>query len=380
MKKNLTLLLVLVLITGVIAQQNLNKNHSKVNINCKTCHTCDVPTKDEPCLVLCPREKIATVYQKPEETSELIVIDQLKDRYGAVYFSHRIHAQMSIMSGGCENCHHFNTSGPILKCNNCHEANRKRDDVRLPDLRGAYHRQCMNCHREWSHETGCNSCHELKKNIKDIKTETTRKKYTGKVHPVVMEPTHITYQTNSEKGKLVTFYHNDHTKIFGLTCINCHKQESCTKCHDVNKKSGAKLKTVSTKKSFEEQHRNCISCHEKNESCSQCHNDKVLESFDHGKKTGWVLSKHHISLSCSKCHGSKLPYKKVENKCSSCHQGWDNKNFKHSVTGLQFDETHLEVGCEECHLEKNFAVKPVCSNCHENYIYPKQKPGKLVGK
>ena len=137
MKKFLALLLILIITFGIHAQQSPGKNHSKMNISCKTCHICDVPTKDDPCLILCPREKIATVYQKPEQTPELIVIIELKDRYGPVYFSHKIHAQMSIMSGGCENCHHFNTSGPILKCNSCHEVNRKREDVRLPDLKAA---------------------------------------------------------------------------------------------------------------------------------------------------------------------------------------------------------------------------------------------------
>ncbi len=379
MKKILVATLTLILTVGINAQQSPGKDHSKLNINCKTCHVCDVPTKDDPCLVACPRQKIATVYQKPEQTPELFVIDQISDRYGPVYFSHRLHAQMSVMSGGCENCHHFNTSGPILECNTCHESSRQREDVSRPDLKGAYHRQCMDCHREWSHETGCNTCHTLKKNLKDAKQENIQKKYSGKVHPVVLEPTHISYQTNSEKGKLVTFYHDDHTKKFGLTCATCHKQESCTKCHDVNRNSEVKLQTVSTKKTFEEQHKNCISCH-KEDNCSSCHSSTKLESFDHAKKTGWALSKHHIILACSKCHGSKLPYKKLDKKCSSCHQGWNKDTFKHSVTGLQLDETHSDLGCEDCHSENNYAEKPSCTNCHENYVYPKQKPGKLVRK
>ncbi len=139
-----------------------------------------------------------------------------------------------------------------------------------------------------------------------------------------------------------------------------------------------RLKLVSVKKSFEEQHKNCISCHTKNENCNNCHNQKVTEQFDHGKKTGWALNKFHIKLKCAACHGTKLPYKKLNNKCESCHQSWSSENFKHSVTGLQLDETHSDFGCEDCHLEKNFAVKPSCNNCHDNYSYPKKKPGKLV--
>ena len=380
MKKFLTILLVFILILGINAQQSPGKDHSKLIISCKTCHSCDVPTRNDPCLAVCPREKIVTVYQKPEQTPELITIDHLSDKYGPVYFSHKIHAQMSIMSGGCEGCHHFNTSGPILKCNSCHETSRKREDVSIPDLKGAYHRQCMDCHREWSHETGCNTCHTLKKDLKSDKNENLQKKYSGKDHPVILEPTKLVYQTNSDKGKFVTFYHDDHTKKFGLSCTTCHKQESCLKCHDVNKVSNDKPKTVSTKKTFEEQHKNCISCHNKTENCSKCHSEKTLEPFDHGKKTGWVLNKYHISLSCAKCHGSKLPYQKVDNKCASCHQGWNSENFKHSVTGLQLDEIHIELSCEDCHTENNFAKRPSCDGCHEDFSFPKQKPGKLVGK
>lgn len=380
MKKIILFLLVILNVSSFIsfAQQSPGKDHSKLNISCNTCHTCEVPTKQDPCLVICPREKIATVYQKPEETPELITINQLSDRYGPVYFSHKVHAQMSVMSGGCENCHHHNTSGPILKCNSCHETSRKREDVSVPDLKGAFHRQCMDCHREWSHETGCNSCHTLKKDLEKTNKETIQKKYSGKNHPVILEPTKLVYETKSDKGKLVTFYHDDHTKKFGLNCTSCHKQESCTKCHDVSKTEKNKTKNVVTKKTFEEQHKNCITCHGKNEECSSCHSNKSLEPFDHTKSTGWALNKNHIKLSCTKCHGSKLPYKKLDSKCSNCHQGWNSENFKHSVTGLQLDEIHSELSCEDCHIDNNFNVKPGCSNCHDDYSFPKQKPGKLV--
>jgi len=379
MKKNLAILLILIFVASINAQQSPGKEHSKLNISCKTCHTCDVPTKSDPCLVICPREKIVTVYQKPEQTSELIIIDQLNDRYGPVYFSHKVHAQMSNMSGGCEGCHHFNTSGPILICNSCHETSRKRVNVSLPDLKGAYHRQCMDCHREWSHETGCNFCHIPKKDFKGTQKEQIKKKISGKDHPVVLEPTKISYETNSDKGKFATFYHDDHTKKFGLSCTTCHKQESCTRCHDVNKSSNVIPKTVIAKKSFKEQHKKCISCH-KDDNCNSCHLNKEIERFDHTKKTGWTLNKYHINLSCIKCHSNKIPYEKLENKCISCHQGWNSENFKHSVTGLQLDEIHTELSCEDCHTENNFAVELSCNGCHDGYIYPKQKPGKLVDK
>jgi hypothetical protein len=380
MKKILLFVWIICCSFGLNAQQSPSKDHSKLNVDCETCHTCDVPTKSDPCLVICPRNKMTTVYQKPEQTPEMIVIDQLSKRYGPVYFLHKIHAQMSVMSGGCENCHHHNTSGPILGCNSCHGASRKREDIGVPDLKGAFHRQCIECHREWSHETGCdNTCHTLKKDSKIGNGEKLEKKYAGKDHPVVLEPTKIVFETNYNKGKIVTFFHSDHTKRFGITCVTCHQQESCTKCHDVNKQSNNSVKTIKVTKTLEEHHQKCFGCH-KNDACSTCHLNKTAEPFNHEKQTGWALNRFHKNLSCEKCHGNKMPYQKLDNKCTNCHKNWSSETFNHSKTGLKLNETHSEFSCEDCHIDKNFAVSPSCNNCHENYAFPKQLPGKLVNK
>jgi hypothetical protein len=383
MKKIFALLLIFLITSTVTAQMKLGKEHSKLNISCQTCHTCEVPTKNDPCLVVCPREKMVTIYQKPEETPELIVIDQLKDRYGPVYFSHRLHAQMSEMSGGCGGCHHFNTTGPILNCNSCHETSRKRNDVSVPDLKGAYHRQCMDCHREWSHSTACNSCHLPIKEVKGTEKEQIAQRLKGRAHPVVLEPVKILYRTESDKGKLVTFYHDDHTKKFNLDCISCHKQESCSSCHDVNKKSSDSKTKVSdaskSKLSFEVQHKNCISCH-KDDNCTRCHSDKELMPFDHQRSTGWTLKTYHAKLTCQNCHGSKIPFAKIDKNCISCHKDWDNETFNHAVTGLKLDELHSELGCDDCHADNNYAIKPACDNCHDDLSYPKDLPGKLIRK
>jgi hypothetical protein len=379
MKKILTVIFVLFFTVGTYAQQSPGKNHAKLHINCVTCHTCGIPTKDEPCWVACPREKMITVYLKAEQTDELVIIDQANERYGPVYFSHRIHAQMSVMLGGCGNCHHHNTLEQILKCSKCHEPSRQRENISILDLKGAYHRQCMECHREWSHETGCKSCHIPINEVKGSHKEESKKQLAGKVHPPVTEPTKIVYETNYEKGKFVTYYHDDHIKNFQLNCIDCHAQESCTRCHDVNNPTSAKLKLVKEKKSLEEHHKKCFSCHGKDD-CAKCHLDKQIEPFNHEKKTGWALNKHHINLSCVSCHGSKQPYKKLNKQCLSCHKNWNKEKFNHSVTGLQLDEIHSELGCEDCHAGNDYSVKPGCNSCHENFVYPKQKPGKLVGK
>jgi len=318
-----------------------------------------------------------TVYESPDKTVDVVSLDELSKKYLPVTFSHRVHAQMSVLSGGCGTCHHYNTSGPIQPCKNCHQTSRKRDDISKPDLEAAYHRQCITCHREWSHGTSCNSCHNLKTTNKEYQKEEVKKKVKGKVHPALIEPAKIVFETKYEKGKMVTFFHDDHTKKFKIDCTSCHKNETCLKCHDVNKTSNEKSKIIRAQKSLDEHHKKCFSCH-KEDKCESCHLGKPSEHFDHKKRTGWVLNKFHDELSCAKCHGSKIPYSKLDTKCVNCHKGWNIENFKHTITGLQLDETHAQLNCEDCHEEKNFAVKPVCSNCHENFIYPKQKPGKMV--
>jgi len=377
MRSRLIIFTLFVISLPILAQKNPGKNHATEKINCKTCHTCDVPTKDDPCLVPCPRNKMATVYESPDKTVDVVSLHELSKKYFPVIFSHRVHAQMSIMSGGCGTCHHYNTSGPIQPCKNCHQISRKREDVSKPDLEAAYHRQCISCHREWSHQTSCISCHALKSGKKDTKQEIARKKMENLVHPALIEPSKIVFETNYMRGKLVTFFHDDHTKQFKIDCTSCHKNETCMKCHDVNKPSEEKLKIIKANKTLDEHHKQCFSCH-KNDKCESCHLTKPAEAFDHGKKTGWKLNRFHQNLSCSACHGSKIPFAKLDNNCVSCHSNWNSESFKHAVTGLQLNETHAQLNCEDCHADKNFAVKPGCGNCHENYSFPKQKPGKVI--
>jgi len=374
MKNSVVFFLIIIFTITIHAQQGQTKDHSKLNIDCKTCHTCDVPTKSEPCLVMCPREKLTTVYQKPEQTPELFVMDQLSNRYGPVYFSHRIHAQMSEMGGGCKGCHHYNTSGPILKCSNCHDASRKRENVSVPDLNGAYHRQCIDCHREWSGTTDCNSCHLPKKDTKSDETVNLQKKYSNKNHPVVLEPKKLVYKTNSDKGNIVTFYHNEHTGIFGIECKSCHKDESCSKCHSPEQKQ--KVENLS----IEMKHKTCSACHDtKTKSkCEACHSSKEMDPFNHFAKTGFNLKSYHSKLECSNCHKSASVFTGLNSSCNNCHVGWNSSNFNHKVTGLELDETHIEFDCGDCHENEDFSKKPSCEGCHDDKTFPESKPGKLV--
>jgi len=354
--------------------------HNLMVVDCKTCHSCEVPTVDDPCLNPCIRFSLIVESPPASQGPDIIVIEELADRYDPVVFSHNAHALMSEMSGGCSSCHHFNTTGPILKCNNCHSTERQRENINRPDLKGAYHQQCMNCHRQWSRQTECLSCHPETDQKLTSDELIKRAELLSPRHPEVKAPGKVVYKTETKEGNKVTFYHNEHTDIFGVDCVSCHKDENCIRCHDVNnanKDISFYDSPVALRTTEAERHSKCFSCHE-NDKCSACHSNDELKPFNHKQSTGWALNKHHIYLSCQKCHKQQGLFKKMDSGCTSCHSDFTAEKFDHSVTGLKLDEVHLSFDCGDCHEDSDFSKPSACTSCHEDFSYPKNKPGKLI--
>ena len=373
--KNNKLLLISIFVLSFFISQNFAQNHSQMKFDCSLCHACETPTKSNPCLIKCPREKMMTVHIPPEKSPRIINMNKLKaneDLYEAVIFSHRAHAEMSEISGGCEMCHHYNPPGNIVACDYCHNIDRQRTDISKPDLKGAYHRLCINCHREWSKEVSCESCHEL--------NESGKSAYSGKdyskerIHPTINVPTKLLFKTSKENRTVVTFFHNEHTDLYGFECKNCHHEESCVKCHDVTKSNIKKEIPAEIK------HKKCENCHDTNDkaSCESCHANKELEPFNHKVRTGFELKNYHSKLSCSRCHQTKTVFTGLNSSCKSCHIGWNNKTFNHKITGFVLDELHSEFDCSDCHIGEDFSKNPLCENCHDDKSFPNDKLGKLV--
>jgi hypothetical protein len=339
-------------------------------LNCKSCHSSEYPTKGDPGLLGCPRSDMISVYHSPEEGPETVTIDEMSDYYGGVKFSHKVHAEMSEMSGGCTSCHHYNTTGPVLNCRKCHESSRMREDISLPDLKAAYHRQCMTCHKQWSSENGCNSQCHTKKGSENLQNTV---KQINKTHPELTLPTKLVWETKSKVNKIVTFFHDEHISKFNLSCTSCHNQESCIKCHAEKKRSDFG-KLTSRERTIEEHHQPCANCHYGN-SCEKCHMDKEMLSFDHNRSSGWTLRSYHINVECTKCHGTKMPYRKVGHKCVSCHKTF-SEAFDHQYAGFTFSEGHLELECKNCHADGDFTKSPVCTDCHDDKSFPQDLPGK----
>jgi hypothetical protein len=108
-----------------------------------------------------------------------IVIDSLENKYEPVAFPHRkIVKALSakINASGlaryfhngkealCMGCHH---NGPMMDkpmaCGSCHEKGKKKRD-KNPGLYGAYHIQCMECHKNMNirQPENCTACHRKK--------------------------------------------------------------------------------------------------------------------------------------------------------------------------------------------------------------------------
>jgi hypothetical protein len=307
-------------------------------------------------------------------------MDKMKGQYGPVPFNHRSHAQMAEMSGGCYGCHHYNdTALNILSCESCHPAERKRENVNLPDLMGAYHRRCLDCHRQWTGSPECKSCH-LEKNDKRTSAQILADWAKGKKdHPPVPTPEKKVYLTKEQDGTVVTFFHSDHTKRFRLACVDCHRQEGCISCHDKRPAALRKRATGAAPEDFDSRHARCSSCHEA-QLCTKCHMATEAEPFEHGRASGWGLKPYHACLACSRCHGSSRKFAGLKNDCITCHTTWAADSFNHAVTGLKLDDMHAALDCGECHPGKAFGKPPVCSGCHPDKSYPKFRPGTPAGK
>lgn len=341
--------------------------------NCLTCHTCEVPTKLNPCLRSCPRSQMTTVHHSAAAGPDSILMEKLTgspELYEPALFSHRVHAEMSEMSGKCVMCHHYNPPGKVLPCSDCHASGSaaRTLDLSKPGLKGAYHRQCVNCHRELGGATGCESCH-LSRSRTPVAAPAGR---SVKEAIRVTRPKRLVFETKANEGRLVTFFHNEHTDLFGLACSDCHANERCSRCHKPAAASAGGVVHLG------QGHDACSPCHSVKENCRRCHGEQPRAGFSHARRTGFDLGRFHSLLACSRCHGAKRNYSGLSSNCRTCHSQWETGSFDHRVTGMKLDDTHSAIECASCHIENEYGRKPTCSSCHDDKSYPGATPGLRV--
>ena len=337
-------------------------------IVCTDCHRCEYPTAEDPCMVDCPRHgHHFTGEHDVDEGPDVVVIDQLADLYGPVVFAHQIHASMANMNGGCENCHHYSEdSGTIPPCRSCHATDLQEVDLSMPALKGAYHRQCINCHLDWAHENACGFCHDPQ-NGAHVVADTVG--ILGVPHPLIEATDLYNYQTTYEDGPVVSFHHADHVDDFGLQCVDCHRGDSCKSCHDTGEREARKLDHVVT----------CGACHAERD-CGFCHTDEPRDCFQHAARIGWDLEPYHASVECRICHGEPQQFRTPTGQCDDCHIHWEAGSFNHRKVGLALNEEHVDFDCEDCHADRAFHRPPTCEACHDEELFPAQLPGTKVSR
>jgi len=380
------IVLVGVLACSALGQQDrrAQKAMEQLEIGCTKCHTCERPTPDEPCLRFCTRSEIRRIAKEfsTKRGPRLVILDELEDRYLPVPFDHQGHAEMAAMTGGCAVCHHYTPEGvEHPACKSCHPIDAVEVNIGMPGLKGAYHRQCMGCHREWSAETRCGACHHPKAGAAKQGGATllpTPDDLMGRMHPPVPEPDVETYDTQREghEPSRVIFRHKEHIHRYGLRCAECHREDNCNRCHENGRKHTQRVRTLA------DHHKPCNDCH-RDQECARCHyqaGQSPPPIFEH-TLTGWPLSRYHDKLNCRACHAT-IPFGKQDRNCKPCHENWTPANFDHVVTGQGLDATHLNHDCQECHIDRRFDQAPTCDECHdedEGITFPNKRPGPLVG-
>lgn len=363
---------------GIAAAQMMPKG-AEQGSDCKGCHTCERPTAENRCLLACPRHEMLVVHHPVGESPEVVTLGELSARYVPVVFAHRQHASMSEFGRGCTVCHHHRAEGRITGCKACHPLSPETADLEKPSLKGAYHRQCLSCHREWSHTTKCEVCHALKNEADKHEVAEDRTDIVDVEHPPIEEPTRVVYETDPDVGMYVTFYHDDHVEHFRLSCASCHREENCDRCHHAAAREPvpAPAPRARQERDFDAAHRECLACHN-DHSCDKCHQETQRDPFDHEVTAGWPLGRYHHGVPCRECHGDAIRMGKVSGVCNECHADWRLGNFDHRVAGLALDDDHAEMDCEVCHEDRDYTKKPGCGACHDDKMYPEHRPGTLV--
>ncbi|NOG54500.1 MAG: cytochrome c3 family protein [Planctomycetes bacterium] len=297
---------------------------------------------------------------------ETVALSTLSRFFSTVQFDHEIHADMSLMSGGCGNCHHDPSAEDgvrIAACRECHVSDSRNATLEQPSLKGAFHRQCLGCHRDWTHDNACGFCHREVDDLTTTHSTADATDIVGVAHPSIKAQAVYSYETSYVPAPGVTFHHLEHVTSFQLKCVDCHRSGSCDRCHD-----------ASLVREPVAHAQDCNSCHARN-GCEFCHTAESRPSFDHESRTGWSLEPSHSKLTCTKCHGEVTSFVSPSTDCRGCHDRLDPEGFDHAVTGVVLSGSHAHYECSRCHQGNRLSTPASCSKCHADKSYPAFMPG-----
>jgi hypothetical protein len=198
-----------------------------------------------------------------------------------------------------------------------------------------------------------------------------------------------------------------HILSFGTDCLACHDgvdkygddfthsafvfqlngkhvDVSCSKCH-------LDARTVLDLQSTPQ---DCFSCHQQDDphegrygqDCAVCHSSDgwLPAKFDHNL-AAFKLDGLHVDVACDQCHKNNV-FKGTPQDCFSCHSqndahngsfgtncgvchstsGFEPATFDHSLAAFKLEGKHVNVGCEQCHINNLLKGTPTdCYSCHQ---------------
>ena len=276
----LPLLILLMFFSNGIAQSRIGPHAKIKGLNCSSCHDCEIPTQENPCLKLGAQfflgegEKI-TPDKLPPDT---VVIDVLEDEYEPTKFPHKKHVHMVENTLDCYECHHF--TPPARKktpCKDCHSPYENRPDLEVVGLKAAYHRRCLTCHAQWSQNTNCELCHRSKNREVAEKLASLLPTFRE-----AKQPEKKLFVNRKFSGPYVTFFHKEHTKRKNVYCADCHKKWDCITCHYQTEERPVTVKAVVG----QGVHGKCRLCHDTigRDACAKCHAKEEKQQPSQAKK------------------------------------------------------------------------------------------------
>ncbi len=106
-------------------------------------------------LVLLAAFLLAGVAMAAEAPKGPVTIKAEGAKMAPVTFAHEKHSKVE-----CAKCHHKDAASPKA-CTTCHDVKEVKNDA--PKVQDAFHKVCLNCHKEQGGSkapTKCNECHK----------------------------------------------------------------------------------------------------------------------------------------------------------------------------------------------------------------------------
>ncbi len=177
------------------------------------------------------------------------------------------------------------------------------------------------------------------------------------------------------------YTHFDHSQT-DFMIDGAHSDPACRDCHS-NARTLADLQNTPGE---------CQACHLEQDAhagkfgaqCGACHSTLAWKpaEFDHDL-AAFKLEGKHAEVECAECHSAGYAGTPIE--CAACHleddahagqygvdcgachtpADWGEATFDHSLSAFPLDGAHVQVECQDCHVNGQYQGTPVeCAACH----------------